>query len=133
MQLELSDIVKLFNRIEALEQKVAALESHIEKHDDHQKIDFVRPPFPTGKISEKYKRLAEYLYENWERKIELDYTQIEDILGFHLPLTAYKLPQQYWANTQTHTYSSSWLAIGYKAKVIGEKSVAFTRDLYQGE
>ena len=133
MQLELSDIVKLFNRIEALEQKVAALESHIEKHDDHQKIDFVRPPFPTGKISEKYKRLAEYLYENWERKIELDYTQIEDILGFHLPLTAYKFPQQYWANTPTHTYSSSWLAIGYKARVIGEKSVAFTRDLYQGE
>lgn len=133
MQLELEEIVKILNRIDSLERKVAELEAQIKKYDSSEAPIMVRPAFPVNKVSEKYKALAEYLYENWTRRIELNYTQIEDILGFSLPPTAYKLPLSYWANTNTHSYASSWLAIGYKAKVSGTEKVIFERNLYQGE
>ena len=130
MQLELDEIVKILNRIQTLEQKVKDLESRINEQNNVKPSVSSRPQFPTEKVSGKYKSLTEYLYENWEKKIELTYEQIEHILGFALPPTAYKLPLSYWANTNTHTYASSWLAIGYKAKVIGEQKVIFERNLY---
>lgn len=132
MQLELDEIVKILNRIESLECRVTELEACI-KNNSNKAPMMPRPAFPVGKVSAKYKSLAEYLYENWERKIELSYMQIEDILGFSLPPTAYKLPLSYWANTTTHSYASSWLAVGYKAKVTDTQKVVFERDLYQGE
>ena len=130
MQLELSDIVKILNRIETLEKKVKNLEDMITKSSNRQPTAIDRPIFPTDKISEKYKALAEYLYEKWDRKIELTYGEIEMILGFSLPPTAYSFPQSYWANTETHSYASSWLAIGYKAKVESVQKIVFTRNLY---
>ena len=133
MQLELDEIVKILNRIEALECKVSELEAYIKAQDNAKSPVLERPAFPVGEVSEKYKALTEYLYESWERKIELNYAQIEDILGFALPPTAYKLPFSYWANTKTHSYASSWLAIGYKAKVIDAQKIVFERELYQGE
>ena len=129
MQLELSDIIKIFNRIETLENRVAMLEERIAEMKG--KNNFVdRPIFPAEKVSGKYKGLAEYLYDKWDKKIELTYGDIEKILGFSLPPTAYSFPQSYWANTKTHSYASSWLEVGYKAKVIERERVSFERNLY---
>lgn len=130
MQLELSDLVKIFNRIETLENKVATLENRLAELNNNKNTVINRPSFPVGKVSGKYKALTEYLYGKWDKKIELSYEQIEDILGFTLPPTAYNLPQSYWANTQTHSYASSWLAIGYKAKVVSNQKIIFERNLY---
>ncbi|MBE5752000.1 MAG: hypothetical protein E7357_06265 [Clostridiales bacterium] len=130
MQLEMSDILAIFNRIQALEDKVSMLETRIVGFDD-QKLRSNRPAFPVNEVGEKYKGLAEYLYEKWDKKIVLTYKEIESILGFTLPETARKFPQSYWANTETHSYAKgSWLAVGYKAKWIGEQKVAFERNLY---
>ena len=74
MQLELEEIVKILNRIDSLERKVAELEAQIKKYDNSEAPIMVRPTFPVNKVSEKYKALAEYLYENWTRRIELNYT-----------------------------------------------------------
>lgn len=131
MQLELSDLVKIFNRIEELESRVATLEASMESLKENRNNFVNRPSFPVEKISDKYKGLAEYLYQNWDKKIELSYQEIEEILGFSLPPTAYNLPQSYWANTETHSYAKgSWLAVGYKAKVVGIEKVVFERSLY---
>ena len=131
MQIELSDLIKIMNRIEALESKVAMLESRLTISNESQNAFVNRPPFPTHKISDKYKGLAEYLYEKWDKKIALTYAQIEEILGFSLPPTAYNLPQSFWANTETHSYAKgSWLAVGYKAKVAENQKVVFERNLY---
>ena len=131
MQIELSDMVKIMNRIETLESKVAILESRLAVSSEGQNAFGNRPSFPVGKISDKYKGLAEYLYEKWDRKIELTYAQIEEILGFSLPPTAYNFPQSFWANTETHSYAKgSWLAVEYEAKVTGEQKVVFERKLY---
>ena len=138
MQIELADLVKIYNRMEVLEAKnaeyatrIAKLEESVAKLKDKAQAPLSRPPFPTQSVKGKYKKLAEYLYKKWARTMELSYKQIEDILGFSLPPTAENIPQSYWANTKTHSYAKgSWLAVGYKAKVIGDKRVQFERDLY---
>ena len=118
-------VLELMSRIKVLEEKVKALE---EKCDLH-KTD--KPSFPFDKISDKYRPLAEHLYEKWEKRITLSYGEIEAILGFKLPPTAYKIPRSYWANTLTHTYATSWLSVGYKAKVdVDTFTVTFDRNLY---
>ena len=129
MQIELADIVKLYNRIDELEKRVAQLE---EKVNTQQTISYAeRPAFPMECTNSKYKALSEFLYESWEKRIVLTYEQLEDILGFALPTSAHTLPQSYWANTEYHTYAKSWLALGYKAKVnVASKSVMFERNLY---
>jgi hypothetical protein len=129
MQIELADIVKLYNRIDELEKRVAQLE---EKVNTQQTISYAeRPAFPMECTNSKYKALSEFLYESWEKRIVLTYEQLEDILGFALPASAHTLPQSYWANTEYHTYAKSWLALGYKAKVnVASKSVMFERNVY---
>lgn len=138
MVIELSDLVTLYNRIEVLEKKQAELEAYVQELElrfaqqgQKSAVPCDRPAFPAEKIGQKYKKLAEYLYEKWDRTIELDYVQIEEILGFTLPATAYNFPQSYWANTETHSYAKGcWMALGYSAKVIGQYKVQFERDIY---
>lgn len=138
MVIELSDWVKLYNRLETLEKehieleaRVKELESCIAKYEEKPMLQSDRPVFPADRIGQKYKKLAEYLYEKWDRTIELSYDQIEDILGFKLPATAYNFPQSYWSNTETHSYAKGcWMALGYNAKLIGSDKVQFERDLY---
>ena len=131
MQLEMSDLVSILDRMRALEERVSQLEEALKSEEKGRKTPANRPPFPVGEVSEKYRRLAEYLYERWERRIELRYAEIEEILGFALPPTAHRLPQSYWANTKSHSYASGWLAVGYKVKIGKEKGVVvFERNLY---
>ena len=131
MQLELADIVKLYNRIDELEKRVAQLEAQTNQQSSTKLSYAERPAFPAECANSKYKALSEFLYENWEKRIILSYTELEDILGFSLPTSAHNLPQSYWANTEYHTYAKSWLKLGYKAKVDAEnKQVCFERNLY---
>lgn len=133
MQLEMTDLVAILNRIQMLEDRVAALESAVPRTQTAKTAVLERPEFPAERISEKYKRLSEYLYEKWDKRIRLSYSKITEILGFELPPTAYNFPKSYWANTKSHPYASSWLEIGYKAKVDGEKQiVVFERNLFKG-
>ena len=125
-------VLELFSRVQVLEKKVALLEGK-ENGIEKKTVDIMkgRPPFPSTEISDKYKELTIYLYEKWEKKIQLTYEEIEDMIGFPLPKTAYSFPQSFWANTKTHSYAKgSWLALGYKAKVIGEKKILFERSVY---
>ena len=124
-------VLELFSRVQVLEKKVAELETRHHQPSTTDTPFYNRPEFPADKVSAKYRGLAEYLYQKWDKKIEMSYTDIENALGFTLPATAYNLPQSYWANTETHSYAKgSWLAVGYKAKVIGVEKICFERNLY---
>ena len=124
-------VLELFSRVQILEKKVAELETRQHQSSTIDTPFYNRPEFPADKVSAKYKGLAEHLYQKWDKKIEMSYTDIENALGFTLPATDYNLPQSYWANTETHSYAKgSWLAVGYKAKVIGVEKICFERNLY---
>ena len=124
-------VLELFSRIQVLEKKVVQLEAKQAQPSSTEESACYRPAFPAHNISDKYRGLAEYLYQKWDKKIEMSYIEIERALGFSLPATAYNLPQSYWANTETHSYAKgSWLAVGYKAKVIGKERICFERNLY---
>lgn len=120
-------ILEMLERIKSLESKVKSLE---------EKFEGTSPPvkpqrnLQLDKVSAKYRGLAEYLLSSNETKITLSYSQIEDILGFELPDTARKYKHSYWANTDTHSYSSSWLAVGYKTRVDSDSDmVTFVKNL----
>ena len=115
----MKDVVEMLNRIKNLEEKVTLLEARVKKleneRDARQAAESEMPPFPESAVSRRYRSLAVYLYEHRGQRIVLTYPRVEEILGFSLPATAYNFPHSYWANTDTHSYSSAWMAVGYKA------------------
>lgn len=118
-------ILEMLERIKVLENKVRVLE---------EKKEYTSAPQPQvavqlDKVSAKYRGLAEYLLSSNETRVTLSYSQIEEILGFALPDTARKYKQSYWANTETHSYASSWMAVGYKTRVdIENDTVTFIKN-----
>lgn len=122
-------ILEMLERIKVLEDKVKALE---EKNETTQIIEPLQyNKAQLEKISTKYRKLTEFLLSSDEMRIRLTYPQIEEILGFSLPDTAKKYMRSYWANTETHSYSSSWMAIGYRARVdVDNEIVIFEKKLY---
>ncbi len=119
-------ILEMLERIKILENKVKVLEEKIENSSAPQTQAFIQ----LEKVSAKYRGLAEYLLSSNKIRVTLSYSQIEEILGFVLPDTARKFKQSYWANTETHSYASSWMAVGYKARVnVENDTVTFVKNL----
>ena len=119
-------MLEMLERIKILENKIKVLEDKIETTTPPQQQSNVQ----LDKVSAKYRGLAEYLLSSNETKVALTYPQIEEILGFPLPDTAKKFKQSYWANTETHSYASSWMAVGYKARVdVESDTVIFIKNL----
>ena len=119
-------MLEMLERIKVLENKVKVLEEKIENSADSQQKETVQ----LEKVSAKYRGLAEYLLESKQTKVTLSYPQIERILGFPLPDTAKNFKHSYWANTKTHSYASSWMAVGYIARVDTESdTITFIKNL----
>ena len=122
-------ILEMLERIKVLENKVKALE---EKSETTQIIEPLQNnKAQLEKVSAKYRKLTEFLLSSGEMRIRLTYPQIEEILGFSLPDTAKKYKHSYWANTETHSYASSWMVIGYRARIdVDNEAVTFEKNLY---
>ena len=119
-------MLEMLERIKVLENKVKVLEEKIESTSTAQSQTAIQ----LDKVSAKYRGLAEYLLSSNETRVTLTYSQIEEILGFALPDTARKFKQSYWANTETHSYDSSWMAVGYKTRVdVDNDTVTFVKNL----
>ena len=119
-------MLEMLERIKVLENKVKVLEEKIESTSTAQSQTAIQ----LDKVSAKYRGMAEYLLSSNETRVTLTYSQIEEILGFALPDTARKFKQSYWANTETHSYASSWMAVGYKTRVdVDNDTVTFVKNL----
>lgn len=117
-------VLELLGRIQNLEERVDRLER------TDRAVSEEKRSFPADDISNKYRPLAEYLFDKNEKKIIMTYKEIEEILGLTLPKTAYKYPQSFWANTETHSYSSAWMKVGYMARIkFADKKVIFEKSL----
>lgn len=106
-------ILEMLERIKALEEIVSALE--ITSTESKSEGDAM-------KTSKKYRRLAAKFEEAGGKPIRLSFTEIEEIIGFPLPVSA-RQHRAYWANTTTHSISLCWMNAGYKvveANLTGE-------------
>lgn len=71
----------------------------------------------------KYSKLYSYLRERGEKSMEMTFGELEEVLGFKLPKSAYTY-SAWWANGG-HSHALTWMDAGYKVKVvsIGEKLI----------
>lgn len=71
--------------------------------------------FKNASERNKYRPLFDRLHGRKEEEITLEFSVIEEILGFDLPASAYKYAS-FWANNTNgqHQHCKSWLDAGYK-------------------
>ncbi|WP_029201431.1 DUF7662 domain-containing protein [Oribacterium sp. NK2B42] len=61
-----------------------------------------------------YDALCNYLSQRKGQRIEMSFSEIEEIIGDKLPKSAYEY-QAWWSNsTLRHTHSRAWLNAGFK-------------------
>jgi len=119
-------LLEMLERIKVLEGKVQNLEAQLHPVPEALPQDRER----LNSVSLKYRKLAEYLLSSNETRVTLSYPQIEEILGFTLPDSARNFKPSFWANTKTHSYSSSWMGVGYKTQIDpNSDSVTFVKNL----
>lgn len=71
--------------------------------------------FDSASEQKKYRPLFNYLSQKTEDKVNLTFSEIRDILGFPLPVSAYKF-SSFWANNENgqHHHCRAWIDAGYK-------------------
>ena len=77
----------------------------------------------------KYDRLKEYLMNSGKEAIEISFAEIENILQFPLPSSAY-VHNAWWSNNG-HSHARSWTGAGYKVASVRlkDKTIKFTKNL----
>lgn len=111
----ISELKPIWNlRIERESQKI---------HEQNVLYKNSYPEVSKPKIS-KYQKLGKYLENSKKKKEILDFIEIEKILGFPLPPSAYKY-REWWANHWSHSQAISWLNAGWKVGFVsqGEKVI----------
>ena len=72
----------------------------------------------------KYHQLTNWLYENQTDITLMSFSEIEDILDFKLPDSAYK-HRAWWANTISHPQGIAWMEAGF---ITSDCSALFTKN-----
>ena len=66
----------------------------------------------------KYEQLGQHLRNQGSNSIELSFNEIEEILGFPLPKSAYKY-RPWWANDENHVQArDGWISVGYNSAAV---------------
>lgn len=78
-------------------------------------------------LNNNFEKLSNFLMQKNENKIKISFKEIEKIIDFDLPYSAYNYIC-FWANNN-HTAFSCWLDVGYKTgKVnLNDKFVEFEK------
>ncbi len=75
----------------------------------------------------KYDKLKEHLFRCSE-KVTLSTKEVEKILGFALPSSAYK-HRAFWSNSRSHPIAHAWLDAGYKViNYDSRRGIHFSKD-----
>ena len=117
-------IIEMLSRIYVLEDKLIAIEQRLPENPATR----VEKGSVKNTSSKKYRRLSDYLYACGEDKVRLTIRDIENILGFKPPPSAY-LHRAFWANTKTHSIALSWMSVGYETVEVSieDRYVVFER------
>lgn len=84
---------------------------------------------PTGQSCGKYAPLLHFLQRQTAKQIIMTYAEVEAVLGFELPNSAYTYTM--WWNPKGHPHCQAWLQAGYDVADVGEalrtKIITFDR------
>ena len=110
--------LEMLDRISALEERVAKLESKGAAGNDKS---------GRSKLS-KFENLSAFFAEMKKDNITLTFSEIERILGFRLSPSAREV-KQYWSNSDSHSIAQCWLKYGYKTYAIDleKETVSFRK------
>lgn len=104
---------------------------------ERENIEKLHPPWniPRGnsrpsrhmKKLGKYAKLGEYLSNRVGRVVKLSYSEIEGILGFRLPSSAYD--HRAWWSNGGHSHCRAWMGVGWRVDSVSLGSgVRFRRE-----
>lgn len=79
------------------------------------------------KRGSKYDPLNQFLQFNNSNRIIMTFSEIEEVLGFSLPMSAQKY-MSWWDDSSQHSQAHAWTEAGYKANPkMNEKKVDFIK------
>ena len=78
---------------------------------------------------DKFIALTSYLEKCGKDEIKMSFSEIERIIGFRLPDSAYTYLAQ-WSNSESHSFAFGWLNAGYLTRRVNipEQTVEFVRE-----
>jgi hypothetical protein len=79
----------------------------------------------------KYEALPQFLARKDQTARRMSFSEIEGILGFKLPKSAYK-HEAWWSNNETgHSHARAWLQFGWRTEAVDltKRQVTFRRSL----
>ena len=78
---------------------------------------------------DKFIALTAYLEKCGKDEIKMSFSEIERIIGFRLPDSAYAYPAQ-WSNSESHSLAFGWLNAGYLTRQVNipEQTVEFFKE-----
>ncbi len=82
----------------------------------------------------KYSPLKDYLNRAEVGRVRLEFAEIERILGFRLPESAYRHAAWWSNNPEGHSHSLAWVAEGWRSEQVdvAGRRVTFRRDAESG-
>ena len=79
----------------------------------------------------KYEALPQFLGQEKRAAHRMSFGEIESVLGFKLPKSAYK-HEAWWSNNETgHSHARAWLKFGWRTEAVdlAKRQVTFRRSL----
>lgn len=121
-------VEELSMQVQALEERLAKIESMLEKTAPVQKAPREKEEVYNVGVKGKYRFLADFLHNHGGDSITMTFKQIEELIGQSLPSSAYN-HRAYWSNTDTHSISKVWMQAGYMTTYVNllSRKVVFER------
>lgn len=102
------------------------LERHVELATNSRKTAVFNGSTSGSPKVGKYEPLYHYLRMKSEKIIELTLEQIESIIGFKLPASAFK-HRAWWSNDITHSQAKAWLFAEWGVVNVSLSQIMFKR------
>lgn len=99
-------ILELLERIGRLEERVEKLENRSAEPTAQEEPTVLQ-------CGKKYRTLKSYLEQSGGQTVELSFREVEEILRFKLPESAFR-HREFWSNTTSHPIAVSWMSAGYE-------------------
>ncbi|MBN1058784.1 hypothetical protein FDA09_09180 [Clostridium botulinum] len=80
---------------------------------------------------DKYILLKKYLFSVTKPMVILSFNDIERIIGYTLPKSAYVHAEAWWSNDYTHSQAIAWIDAGYETDYVTDtykdKKITFVK------